>query len=178
MASLATIGCRPREPEYRSTATIKDIMDSLVDPSADVLWDSVATVVSAAGVEEKVPSTDEEWAEVHRGAVRLVEATNLLLMPDRHVARTGEKAEHPEIELGPEEIERRINADRAAWTTLAHGLYDAALPALRAAEARNVKDLFDAGDKIDNACESCHLRYWYPPATKKTPPSRRAQPSH
>ena len=45
----------PAGPPFRTTASIKDIMDSLVDPSADVLWESVATIVSAKGTEERRP---------------------------------------------------------------------------------------------------------------------------
>jgi hypothetical protein len=159
---LFGIGCKAREPEYRPTATIKDIMDSLVDPSADVLWESIATIISAAGIEERAPRTDEEWTNVRRNAIRLIEATNLLLMR-RHVARPGEKAENPKVELGPEAIELVINDDRAQWTSLVYGLHDAAVPALTAIDARNVQGLSDAGAKIDVACESCHQKYWYPP---------------
>ena len=165
-------GCRARQPEYRPTATVKDIMDSLVDPSADVLWDSVATIVSAAGTEEKAPHTDEEWANVRHSAVQLVEATNLLLMPDRHVAKPGEKAEKPDVELAPEEIEKMITGDRAAWINLAHGLHDAAVPALRAIEAKNAQGLWDAGGKIDMACENCHLKYWYPNSKQAATPKK------
>ena len=35
----------PPAPEYRLNATIKDIMDSFVDPSADYIWDAVSTTV-------------------------------------------------------------------------------------------------------------------------------------
>jgi hypothetical protein len=167
---FAVAACnRARQPEQtlRPTATIKDIMDSLVDPSADALWDSVATIVSAAGTEERAPKTDEEWTNVRRHAVRLIEATNLLLMEGRHVAKTGEKAENPEVELGPEQIQALIDSDRASWVTLAHGLYDAAVPAFKAIEAKNAQGLLDAGEGIDTACENCHLKYWYPP-TKQT----------
>ena len=38
----------------------------------------------------------------------------------------------------------------------------AALESLAIARARDAKRLFDAGDKIDRACESCHLEFWYP----------------
>src|SRR5580693_1119823 len=68
----------PPPSSFQPEATIKDIMDSMVDPSADVLWESVATIVSAAGIEERQPRTDDEWKTVHRNAVILVEATNLL----------------------------------------------------------------------------------------------------
>src|SRR5262245_45579567 len=73
----------PAQPDYVLTATIKDIMDSMVDPNADYIWESVETVVSAKGVEEKMPRTDEEWKEVRRHAIALAEATNLLRMPGR-----------------------------------------------------------------------------------------------
>ena len=86
-------GCQTRRPqdEYRPTATIKDLMDSLVDPSGDFLFDSVATIVTASGTEERAPRTDEEWTSVRRAAIRIMEATNLLLMPGRHVAKPGGK---------------------------------------------------------------------------------------
>jgi hypothetical protein len=171
VASLFLVSCKARQPppEYRASATVKDIMDSMIDPSADALWDSVATIVSAAGTEERAPQTDEEWTIVRHHAIRLVEATNLLLIPDRHVAKPGEKAENPEVELAPEEIEKRINEDRATWITLVHGLHDAALPALRATEAKNPQALFDAGEQIDTACENCHQKYWYPNAIQPQP---------
>src|SRR5690348_4539668 len=68
-------------PEYVTTATIKDIMTSIVDPSADVVWGAVQSVVTTKGIEDRKPMTDEEWEEARFGALRLVEATNLLMIP-------------------------------------------------------------------------------------------------
>src|SRR5215469_16676377 len=93
------------QAEYRLTATVKDIMDALVDPGSDYIWDSVETVVSAKGVEEKAPKTDEDWKQVRNHAIMLLEATNLLQMPGRHVAQPGEKANDPNVELSPDQIE-------------------------------------------------------------------------
>ena len=152
----------PPSSSFRPTSTIKDIMDALVDPSADVLWESVATIVSAAGTEERQPKTPEQWADVRRRAISLVEATNLLIMEGRHVAKPGEKAENEEVELGPAEIEALINGDRATWITNAHALNDAAMIALKAIDAKSASGLLDAGEGIDTACENCHLKYWYP----------------
>src|SRR5262245_43112748 len=78
---------------FRPTATIKDIMDSVVDKGADYIWDSVSSTVDEKGITDKQPRTDEEWAEVRKHAIMLVEGTNLLLVPGRHVAKPGEKAE-------------------------------------------------------------------------------------
>ena len=153
---------RQTDQVLRPTATIKDIMDSLVDPSADALWESVATIVTASGTDERAPKTDEEWANVRRHAVRLVEATNLLLMDGRHVASASDKSQNPNIELEPGQIETLIAQDRQAWIKFAHGLHDAAVPALKAIDAKNAAGLLDAGEGIDTACENCHLKYWYP----------------
>jgi plastocyanin len=139
-------------------------MTSIIDPEADVLWNAVATIVSLSGTEEREPKTDDEWAAVRQSAVQLVEATNLLRIPGRHVARPGEKSENPRIELQPETIQKMIAEDPATWTRLVDRLHDAAVPALKAIDARNAKGLFDAGEHIEYACEACHQQYWYPPA--------------
>ncbi len=151
--------------EFRTTATIKDIMDSIVDPSADFLWDSVATIVTRKGTEERRPRTPEEWKEVRRRAIAMIEGTNLIIMDGRRVARPGEQSENPGIELGPEEIQMLIDADRPTLIERAHALHDAGMKALAAIDRKDVDGLSDAGEAIDEACEQCHLKYWYPPNT-------------
>jgi cytochrome c556 len=155
------------ETAFRTTATIKDIMDSMVDPSADYLWESVATIVTKAGTEERRPRTDEDWKKVRRAAITLIEATNNLIMDGRKVAKPGEKSENPGIELSPEAIERVMQGDRATLIKLAAALHDAGVKALAAIDAKNADALSDAGETIDNACENCHLKYWYPPDAEK-----------
>src|SRR5436309_1491069 len=87
--------CARKEPPPASlaqSATIKDIMDSMVDPSADFLFDSVATIADERGITEKAPQTDDEWKQVRRHALVLLEARNLLVMEGRRVARPQEKS--------------------------------------------------------------------------------------
>jgi len=156
-----------KEPPFRKTATIKDIMDSMVDPSADFLWESVATIVTKKGTEERRPRTDDDWKMVRRAAITLVEATNLLIMDGRAVAKPGEKSENPGIELSPEAIRRVMDDDPDTLVKLAGGLHDAGMKALAAIDAKNADALSDAGEVIDNACETCHLKYWYPPDAER-----------
>ena len=133
-------------------------MDGIVDPAADTIWGSVAIT---NGKEEKAPHTDEEWITVRRSALQLVEASNLLQIPGRHVAKPGERNEQG-IELQPEQIEKLINQDRPAWISLAHGLHDAATLAINAADARDPAKVLESGSQIDDVCERCHQQYWYP----------------
>ncbi len=152
----------PAQTQYEAVATIKDIMDSMVDPIADVLWESVATLVTSKGTEDRAPKTDEDWLKVRRGAITLLEATNLLRMPGRRIAKPGEKSENPAVELEPEEMQALLDKDRETWNKMAHALHAAASEALRTIEAKNAQGLMDAGEQIDSACENCHLKYWYP----------------
>ena len=150
------------QPPYTTTATVKDIMLHIVDPAGDMIWNSVATTVDQKGVHATVPKTDEDWMMVRTGAIQLVEASNLLMMPGRHVAKPGEKSETPGIELEPSEMEALINKDRASWYKRATHLHDIAVETLGVIDARDDKKLFDVGARIDEACENCHRQYWYP----------------
>src|SRR5262249_17543674 len=85
-------------------ASIKDLMESIIDPSADVLWGAVGTVADKEGVHELLPKTQEEWLDVRRAAVRIIEGGNLLMMPGREAAPPGTKSEVPGVELEPAEM--------------------------------------------------------------------------
>jgi hypothetical protein len=158
----------PPPPEYVPTATVKDLMQSVIDPNADVVWLAVTTVQSSKGTVDTRPRNDEEWTKVRHGAIALTEASNLLMVPGRHVARPGEKSETPGVELEPSEMETLINKDLAAWRKRAHGLHEAGVAALRAIDAKDADKLFEVGEQIERACEACHSQYWYP--NEKIPP--------
>ena len=171
----------PRPPAIKPVATVQDLMLAMVDPSADFIFGAVATTISIRGTETKAPQNDNEWAVVRNHALSLVEAANLLMVPGRRIASPASIAaatvlseesasvadKAASIELTPEEIERRVASNRGAWLRQAQELVDAAVQALKAAEAKDVDALLDSGDAIDAACEHCHLKYWYPKDKKQ-----------
>jgi len=152
----------PAQPAYAPTATVKDLMLSVIDPSADVVWLSVTTIQSEKGIVETKPVTDEDWTKVRHGAVTLTEAANLLMIPGRRVARPGEESETPGVELEPEEMDALIAKERAAWNTRAKALHEAGLAVLKAIDAKDADKVFEIGEQIELACESCHMQFWYP----------------
>ena len=162
--TLASMGCSKQaaEPDYKATSTIREVMASMVVPSSDSLFNAVSSSVTPKGVEEKSPKTDEEWAEVRHKATTLMEASDLIVLAGRHVAAPGQKAINPLVQLSPEEIEALIAKDRASWVKMANGLHDSVLPSLKAIDAKDPMALSDSTIAIDMACESCHLKFWYP----------------
>lgn len=146
------------------TASIQDIMQSEVDPSADYLWDSISFVSTVDGFEQHQPRTEEEWMEVRRKAIILIEASNLLAMDGRHVV---EKGKHLEDEgqqgnLTSDQIQKLIDDDHSKFVTFTHGLHSASMEVLKAIDNKDVDAFLEAGGTLDMACEACHVQYWYP----------------
>jgi hypothetical protein len=144
----------------RGPATVKDIMHSMIDPSGDFLFHSVQTIADDSGVREIAPHTDAEWENVRQRLIILQEAPDLL--EGRRAARIRDRSKNPEVESQPEEIQTLLDSERATFVLRAQRLRDAAAVAMKAVDAKNKDALLVGLDGIDKACESCHLRYWYP----------------
>jgi len=154
--AAATSNAARDRPTY---TTIRDIMDSIIDPSADGVWNAVETVADKEGIHELVPKNEEEWHDVRRAAVRLIEGSNLLMMPGREGAPAGAKSEAPGVELEPAQITALINKNRKSFNAFARALQVIAVEALRASEAKNTDLLLDIGARMDGVCESCHQTF-------------------
>lgn len=115
-------------------ATTKQIMAGIVSPAAAVVFESVSTTVSAAGIEEKRPTTDAEWAAVGASAAALIEASNLLVMGNRAV-------------------------DQGEWVTMSAAMAKAGMAALKATEAKDPEGVLGAGEIVNTSCDNCHERY-------------------
>jgi hypothetical protein len=150
---------------YKVTATIQDIMDAQIDPAADEIWNSVASIVTPTGIEEKQPRTDEEWEALKLKAFLVIEGANLLAMPGRKIAPEGAALDPGELAgETPENMQKAMETNRSAWVQLAQGLHDAGLEVMKAIEAKSADQLIAAGEVLDTACENCHSTFWYPNA--------------
>jgi hypothetical protein len=164
----ATAAATPAAPSLESslapTLSVKELMEHVIDPTSDWIFDAAVVDISHQGISETKPLTDDDWLKVERGGYLLAESTNLLKIPRRMVPPEEEGKPHQpgEPELPPEQIQAKIEKDRALWYKHADGLKTAALEAVKVAKARDVDALFKVGDKVDKACEACHLEYWYP----------------
>ena len=148
----------------RPEASVLDLMLDFIDPNADELWESVALVSTATGVEEHHPRTDEEWKAVRRKALVLIEASNLLVVEGRLVARPGQNLEEPggEGDYTPAQAQAEIDKDRASFVAFARLMQEAAGELLKAIDQRDTDAFLEYGGLLDEACEGCHRRFWYP----------------
>jgi hypothetical protein len=149
-------------PVLTPVLSVKELMQHIVDPQADLAFDAVSIDVGPKGVVEIKPTTDEEWTRIERGMWVLAEASNLLKMP-RKMAPDGQGNVEPGgPELTPAQIEAKVKAEPALWSSHADQLRSEAMKIVAIVKARDAQKLFDAGSALDRACEGCHLDFWYP----------------
>lgn len=136
IATAASIGCSSgaAAPPFKAVADTKLLMETVVDPNADIIWDSVKTIITKEGTQEFRPRTDAEWAAVRNAAVAVAEAGNLLMM-----------------------VPRAKNEDD--WMKACQAMIETGTAAIRAIEAKNADELFTVGGNIYNACTNCHMKY-------------------
>ncbi len=148
----------------KAVVSVKELMQNMIDPLADNIFDAVGTDVTEKGVVDTKPTTDEDWEKVRIGAVTLAEGMNLLAIP-RPFAPPGDENNSggPNApELSPEQIKAKVDADKALWIRHTDEIRQVALEVLDIVNKKDADKLFDAGGKLDKACENCHLEYWYP----------------
>lgn len=143
--------------------TVQELMAHIIDPQADLIFNAVAYDVGPQGAVETMPTTDEDWTRIERGAWVLAESASLLkisrTMAPAHVQRPGGPGAP---ELSPLEIEAKVKANPRLWHSHADALQAEALRVIDIVKARDAGKLFDAGSALDTACEGCHLDFWYP----------------
>src|SRR5258708_32088104 len=131
-------------------SSIKELMESIIDLSGGVLWGAGGRVVDKDGFHELAPKTDEQWLDVRRAAVRIVEGGNLLMMPGREAAPAGTKSETPGVELEPAEISALIKKNRKGFDGFAQALQNVGSEAWHAIDTKNAALLLDLGAGMDD----------------------------
>lgn len=143
--------------------TVREVMHNIVEYNAFKIFNSVAVTVTAAGTQEKQPTTDEEWDEVFHAALTLSEAPNLLMTPGRRISAPADEntAAGPD-ELTPKQIQDKIDANRDLWLKHVTELQNVGKETMDIVTKKSVEGLFNVGEKIDRVCENCHMEFWYP----------------
>lgn len=138
MVSLtAVVTCAPAAPEtepYEAVADLHEMMAHVLEPSAQVYWQSVGWVIDQEGEHELRPETDEEWIAVENAAFIVAESGNLLMMGDRAL-------------------------DDGPWMAMSQALVDIGRRAVEVAEARDEQAVFDVGAEMYFVCTQCHATY-------------------
>lgn len=155
--------------ELTPVVSVKELMRDMLDPIADNIFESVRIVVTKKGTVETSPKTEEDWERIRIGAVTLAEGVYLLKIP-RPFAPPGDlnNSTGPDaVELSPDQITAKVKADPVEWNARIEALRNVGRQVLDIVKRKDAQELWDAGENLDIACESCHRSYWYPGETSR-----------
>lgn len=123
---------------FNPTTNMTDLMNWVIDPTADVIWLNSGWEITEDGERELFPRNDEEWQKLVHASAILAESGNLLMIP----GRAGEPA------------------DKAAdWNAYSQGMIDTSNLLLKAAQEQDKQAIFDLGGRLYQVCVACHNRY-------------------
>jgi hypothetical protein len=134
LALVASACGGPPPPPLRPVADVKQLMQFVVEPAADLYWDGVGTIIDQSGVNEFKPETQGEWDALVHNAYVLAESGNLMMLGGRP-------------------------KDGGEWMQLSRAMVDAGEKAIRAAESHNPQAVFDVGGEVYDVCTNCHAKY-------------------
>jgi hypothetical protein len=134
--AVASACAQPADDASRYTpiGDVQQLMQSVVEPAAEVYWDAVGVIVDEEGEHQMAPTTDEEWLAVRNAAYMIAESGNLMLMPGYAL-------------------------DDGAWIEMSRALIEVGRRAIEAADARSLDAVFDMGAEVYYVCTNCHATY-------------------
>jgi hypothetical protein len=176
VAGILSSACSPSKPnsapppapamwgDMKPIVSVKELMRDMIDPASDNIFDAVKIESTKTGTVERTPQTDKDWERIRIGAVTLAEGIYLLKVP-RPFTPPGDEnsSQGPDAtELSPAQIKAKLEADPVLWNAKIEALRNVALEVLEIVKKKNTEELWEAGDNLDQACEMCHIQYWYP----------------
>jgi hypothetical protein len=150
--------------DMKPVVSVKELMRDMLDPASDYIFDAAKIITTKTGTVEELPKTDEDWQRVRTGATTLAEGVYLLKVP-RPFAPEGDlnNSTGPEpSELSPAQILAKLQKDPVLWNAKIEALRNVGLEVLEIVRKKKAADLWEASYDLDQACESCHIQYWYP----------------
>jgi hypothetical protein len=119
------------QPPFTVVASVDEVMDSIVIPSSEAIFDAV---VYSNGALVQAPMTDEDWHTIRMHALATAEAGNLLMMSPRA-------------------------KDQGDWLKRCREFLEASRAAASAAQEKDVGRLLKAGGDLYLTCKACHEQY-------------------
>ena len=150
--------------------TLHEIMAGTIDTSADVIWQESTKAYGEDGHAREGQLADGDWKNIADAARKLGSGARLIAADEAiAVVRPGMKILDEGVvreAVTAAQVEQYVARDRIGLARHANELAGMADQIEAAARARNAKAVVDLSERLDDVCESCHVRFWYPDQKK------------
>ena len=164
LALIALAGCN--QAAEAPKPTLHEVMVGTIDPIADVIWETSSKSYGLDGNAQSGILSPAEWDKIAKAGRDLHDgATVIADNPDIVVVKPGVKildeGTVPEA-VTAAQVEQYVDRDRPGLGQHARDLSVIALNIEAAAKARDAARTVKLSEDLDEVCESCHKRFWYP----------------
>lgn len=145
------------------------LMKGTVAPQAQVLWDIGNNALDDEGNASAAKVTASDWTKLAAAAQKMKNAALAVANTQKVlIAPPGVKLQDEGApgQATSKQIQAFIDANPKDFAVHARELADISDGFLRAAATKDAKTLSEASAKLDEVCEACHVKYWYPDQPK------------
>lgn len=119
---------------FYTDQSMHDFMNKVMQPAAEGVWDRTGYLTNEDGFQDLFPHSEAEWLEAEQASLIVAELSNVLSIPGRRVEKTD-------------------------WDQAVEAVRMTSLAAADAAARRDQDDFMQAALALNNACQSCHMKY-------------------
>ena len=166
--SVAVTACD--NPPTATKPTLHEVMVGSIDPVADIIWTESNKAYDDSGKAAPGVLVAAEWNRIAKAGRDLHDGA-LAIASDPDIRAAGPNVKILDEGKVPEavtaaQVAVHLDRDRPGLTRHARELSTIALAIESAAKARDIVKTIALAEELDEVCESCHKRFWYPEGQK------------
>ena len=162
LGALAACQTTPSDPSA-SVVNTRDAMVDGINPAAITIWDITNAAMDDTGEFNFAQVDNAGWARLGNAA-QLMERYSNAMASAEQLQAGGPQLADGEIPPGVatrEEIQDMIDSDTAGYRAMSQVMAGQAAALAAAAQAQDGQAVGELVGRMDAACQTCHVRYWY-----------------
>jgi cytochrome c556 len=145
---------------------LHDLMKNIVATQAQVIWDVGNQAQNDKGDPDPSKLKPADWAKLVTAGTQVKQVAQTLAKADHVMASApgqkidgeGGSADAPTAK----QVQGYIDKEPQVFRAFAQALSGSMDQIVAAAQAKNAAKLFDVSGNLDQICEDCHVKFWYP----------------
>jgi len=165
-AALVCTAAHAANPAPAAAPDLHDLMKKIVAVQAQVIWDVGNTAQDDKGNPDASKLKPADWAKIVTAGTQVKTVAQTLAKADHILAAApGQKIDgdgsSPDAPT-TKQVQGYVDANPQLFRAFAQALTVSMDGILAAAQAKNAQKLFDVSGNLDQVCEDCHVKFWYP----------------
>jgi cytochrome c556 len=144
---------------------LHELMKNIVAVQTQVIWDVGNKAQDDQGNPDASRLAAGDWSKIVDAGGKVRQVAQTLAQSDRFLAAAaGVKidGEGNPGALNAQQVQAALDENPAAFRDLSKALAASMDQIIAAAKARDAAKLFDVSGALDQVCENCHVKFWYP----------------